>query len=213
MELKSKKTGIVVAMPEEAEFFIKKAKLKSIAQTPFLVYNHNNIFLIISGVGSVPAALATQSLITEHGCDYIISMGSCGATGNKFKIGDIVSVSRSFKRDVDLRVFGYEQYQLPGEPQYIPLVFDDNHIGSDCYSSDVFVVSGVETPKDIIVEMECFSVAFTCHKHGVKCTAYKIVSDLTDHNTDGSQFEENLKAVAQKLNEYVLSVITPNLVF
>lgn len=204
------KTGLIVAMEEEALPFIKGLGLSETKEDipPFTVYGNDNILLIISGVGELNAALASQYAILKYGCSSLYSTGCCGATGSLFKVGDIVSVERVFKRDVDLTCFGYEKYQLPGVDTFLLLETDPLYKRADCYSSDEFVTANTkDMPSDAVVEMEAYSVAYTAKKYNVSCRVYKVVSDICDNNTDHCEFEKNLGAVSSLLAEHIINLL------
>ena len=206
----AKETGLIVAMKEEAKPFIEGLCLNHIKEdnSPFEVYENNVIVLIVSGVGELNAALASQYAILKFGCKALFSTGCCGATGSRFKVGEVVSVERVYKRDFDLTCFGYEKYQLPGCEPALVLDTDKCYTLADCYSSDEFVTSLTKNvPSDVVVEMEAFSVAFAAQKYGASCHVYKVVSDLTDKNTDTCQFEENLDAVSVRLAEHIIALL------
>lgn len=76
--------------------------------------------------------------------------------------GDIVSIERVCKGDVDLTIFGNAPCQLPGTPVYLTPETDARYPAAICRTSDRFIDrnSGVET--GLIVEMEGFAVAYVC---------------------------------------------------
>lgn len=207
--LKYNKIGLVIAMQEEAAPIIKGLELKKARSRKggFKVFKNNSVILIISGIGTVNAALAAHTLALVYKCDIILNTGTCGAAGKKFKPCDIVSVKRVYKRDVDLTIAGYKKYEIPGNDEFIALTPDENFVACDCYSSDEFVGINSDVPKDVIVEMEAYSVAFVCRRYDIPCKIYKVVSDLTDTNTDDSEFKANLPKATKALAEYIIKFV------
>ena len=74
---------IITAMYSEAHAFITRFQLKKdISHTRFQVFKNEEeeLCLIISGVGSVPAAVAVSSICTEYGAgqgDFLLNVGIC----------------------------------------------------------------------------------------------------------------------------------------
>ncbi len=94
---------IITAMYAEAHAFITRFQLKKdISHTRFQVFKNEEaeLCLVISGVGSVPAAVAVSSICTEYGAsqgDYLLNVGICAGilgenvnrTDNIFQTGKI----------------------------------------------------------------------------------------------------------------------------
>lgn len=74
---------IITAMYAEAHAFITRFQLKKdISHTRFQVFKNEEaeLCLVISGVGSVPAAVAVSSICTEYGAgqeDFLLNVGIC----------------------------------------------------------------------------------------------------------------------------------------
>lgn len=74
---------IITAMYAEAHVFITRFQLKKdISHTHFQVFKNEEaeLCLVISGVGSVPAAVAVSSICTEYGAgqeDFLLNVGIC----------------------------------------------------------------------------------------------------------------------------------------
>lgn len=85
---------IVTAIYAEAHAFIERFRLKKdSSHTRFqLFYNKEaGICLIISGIGSVPAAVAVGSICAESGAgqkDFLINVGICAGIQNKIMCSD-----------------------------------------------------------------------------------------------------------------------------
>lgn len=78
---------ILTAMYAEAHPFITRFQLKKdISHTRFQVFKSKDadLFLIISGTGSIPAAAAVCSICTKYGAgqgDFLLNVGICAAVG------------------------------------------------------------------------------------------------------------------------------------
>ncbi len=206
---KYKKIGMVLAMKEEAQPIIEGLKLEQVKSIrgAYKVFTAKNVVLVLAGIGIVNATMATQYLITEQNCDFILNFGTCGATGKLFNACDIVSVKRVFKRDVDLTIAGYNKYEIPGNGIEIDLEADENFKSCDCYSSDEFVGVNSIVSTDVIVEMEAYPVAFVCKKYEIPCKIYKVVSDFTETNETNSEHIKNLEKASKTMAEYIIKLV------
>lgn len=206
--MKYKKIGMVIAMEEEAKPIIEGLGFEKEENSKgFKIFTAPSLTLIISGIGIVNATMAADILAIRYECDTILNFGTCGATGKRFKPCDIVSVDRVFKRDVNLTIAGFKKYEIPGNGVEIDLIGDKAFPVCDCYSSDEFVGKDSDVPKDIIVEMEAYPIAFVCKKYGIPCSIYKVVSDLTDTNEDDSEHTKNLEESSKILAEYIIKLV------
>ena len=201
--------GIVFAMQEEAAPLLEKFHLTECTH-PYAgasFYENERVVIGIGDVGSLAATLCTLTLIREYGCTTIFNTGSCGSTGAKLPVGTVVSITRTFKGDVDLTVAGYQPYELPRTPIYLDLPHDPDFPAATARSTDRFIGANDKVEPNLAVEMEAFAVAYTCRRFGVDCHIYKVVSDMTDKNVDSSQFDGNLADVSDALAEHVYQII------
>ncbi len=72
--------GILYATLPEARPFLGYTGARPAGDRPFALFRlpSSDALVIISGMGKVAAALATQALIREQGCDCLINAGACG---------------------------------------------------------------------------------------------------------------------------------------
>jgi len=96
--------GIMCAMKEEYKELIPY--LTDVHSSSFQQFeitkgkiNHNQISLILSGIGKVSAALAVDYLVAKEDVDLIIVAGLAGSLDNKLQIGDIVLVDQAVAHD------------------------------------------------------------------------------------------------------------------
>ena len=88
--------GVVIAMQEEAAPLLQLFGLKQ-SVSPYdgaQFYHDGNLTVAVGGVGTLAAAMATQTLIDKYQCGYIYNTGTAGCTGGAFRTGDIVSIER-----------------------------------------------------------------------------------------------------------------------
>lgn len=90
--------GIHFATDEEARPFLRLSGAIKVATEPFALFKVRTIpaLIIVSGMGKVSAALATQMLIREHKCEHILNAGVCGALVDRagFDPGKIFRISK-----------------------------------------------------------------------------------------------------------------------
>src|SRR5690554_4860351 len=100
---------IVAAMHDEIDEFNKHATL--IETEPFKLYQYNNHYIVISGIGKTNASAATSYALTKYPIiDHILNIGFAGGT-RPYHVGDVVAVNEACYHDVDLTMFGYEKGQ------------------------------------------------------------------------------------------------------
>ncbi len=205
------KIGICIAMQEEADnllsLFGLSDRRKEVYKDAFF-YDSEKLCVGVGGVGTLASAIATQTLITQFGCELIYNIGCAGCTGTKYSVGDILSIDRLYKNDVDLTLVGCEPNQLSNTPIYLEAQADNSFPLATCCSGDKFITSGSGIPADTVTEMEGFSVAYVCYKYNKPCKIYKIISDTCDKNVDASEYEANMQGVSDKLGEYVYKLIS-----
>jgi nucleoside phosphorylase len=204
------KIGISLAMSQEAERLLTLFGLNEYDEvfSKGFFYDSPAVTVAVCGAGTIAPVMAVMTLRYKYCCDEIYNVGSCGSTGPKNMVGDIVSVGSVYKGDVDLTLVGFKKNQMPNAPAAISLPVDNAYPAATCRSSDKFIGAGSDVEKDIIVEMEAYSIAYVCYRMGIPCHIYKVVSDMTDKNDDGSQFEGNVGKVSERLAEHIYRIIS-----
>ena len=142
------------------------------------------------GIGKINSAMNMMNLIHEHKPELVINFGSCGNLKNN-KIGDVLKVGKVYN-NLDARPFA--DYGCTPETDYCEIKLSNSDI--KCFTTDQ-IYDNTRTDyaekylqmidKCDIVDMECYSLAFTCKNFGIKFKSYKWVSD--DGNID--TWEEN----------------------
>lgn len=226
------KAGIIGAM--EPEVAILKAKLtqassKEIAGFVFHqgLLNGHDVVIVQSGIGKVPAALATALLIDKYQPDYVVNTGSAGGFDQSLKIGDIVISSEVRYHDVDLTVFGYEVGQLPANPAaYLPhpRLVNAAKVGINKLNNiktmvglittgDTFMTAEADIakarnnfPSMAAVEMEGAAIAHTCHQFNVPFVVIRSMSDIAGKESPSS-FEEYLETASLNSSQLVMNML------
>jgi len=98
-------TYIVTALKPEAQAFVDYYKLKKSKLENYTLFSNETIKLIISGIGSENARLATQTLINHYDItdnDCYINAGICAASRN-YIIGELVSCGGVIYQEIEHR--------------------------------------------------------------------------------------------------------------
>ena len=226
------KAGIIGAM--EPEVAILKGKLQNCETTTHAGYtfyqgqlNGNDVVIVQSGIGKVPAALATAILIDKFQPDYVVNTGSAGGFEQSLKVGDIVISSEVRYHDVDVTAFGYEIGQLPANPAaYIPhpelvaaakvginsleniqtlvglITTGDTFMTKD----DDIAKAKANFPTMAAVEMEGAAIANTCHQFNTPFVVIRSMSDIAGKESPSS-FEAYLETASVNSSQLVVSMI------
>lgn len=226
------KAGIIGAM--EPEVAILKGKLQNCETTTRAGYtfyqgqlNGNDVVIVQSGIGKVPAALATAILIDKFQPDYVVNTGSAGGFEQSLKVGDIVISSEVRYHDVDVTAFGYEIGQLPANPAaYIPhpelvaaakvginsleniqtlvglITTGDTFMTKD----DDIAKARANFPTMAAVEMEGAAIANTCHQFNTPFVVIRSMSDIAGKESPSS-FEAYLETASVNSSQLVISMI------
>lgn len=129
-----KKIGIIAAMEEE--MYQIKNIMKNISEMK--IYNlifyigtisNKDCVLVECGIGKVNAARTTQILLDNFEIEYVVNIGTAGATSNELNTTDVVIADRLIQYDFDITAFGHEKGYITGIGQY---VVSDNNLVENC---------------------------------------------------------------------------------
>ena len=197
--------GILFATSFEAKPFLIRTKARQISERPFPVYSSNlptdktGCVTVISGIGKVVAALATQALICEHKVDVVVNAGICGALAEDFEPGTVFRVIRTWEGDrgelgatTSPLICSYDLWlDLKGAR----LITNDTPV-FDSKKKRLLAQSGD------LVDMEGAAVVKTAMMYGTTCHLLKGVTDSAD--AEGQKtLRKNCKKVSERL-AYVL---------
>ncbi len=106
--------GIIGAMDEEIDFFLKDIKDKEeIKWKIFTFYKGKlfgkNVVIVKSGVGKVFASMICQYIIDEFNVKKILFTGVGGALNNELNIGDVVISIDSVHHDFNATPLGFKR--------------------------------------------------------------------------------------------------------
>ncbi len=141
------------------------------------------------GVGKVISAVNTARLLNKLQPSLVINFGSAGNLKD-YQVGDVLEVGEVFN-DIDARPFA--EY---GDTPFASLSsIKLSESGIKCFTTDCFYHSkndysdgywGMIKQCDI-VDMELYSIAYSCKCMGIPLKSYKWVSD----SGDSSKWKEN----------------------
>lgn len=196
-----RKIGIICAMQKELDRLVKEFP------------EGGNIKCVLSGIGKVNAAVATERLISDFKPDCILSIGVAGTFVEGLNEGETVIVSRTAYHDVWCgskfpfgQMMGLPQY-FESDPQLLECAkanIENARTGLLC-TGDQFYISQEEDerqkrlyPDALAIDMEGAAVAQVCHLHNMPFLALKIISD---NHVDGHQmahYEDFWKNMADR---------------
>ena len=222
-----KKIGLIFAMEEEIQEFIKLIKVDNEYQLfglPFYetVINDNHCLLTVCGVGKVNAARTTQILIDNYGVDMIINVGVAGGVSDNLKVGDIIIGERLVQHDFDITAFNYDKGYIPNVGVFInsdeyliriaSLVIKENVYKGIIASGDIFLTDSLMSNKirnkfdALCVEMEGASIAQVAYLSNTPFLVLRSISDIPN-NQNVITYEEFLEESSRKIADALYKII------
>ena len=164
----------------------------------------------VSGIGKSNAAATTQMAI-QAGADTVINLGVAGGLDPAIKVADIYEVDSAVQYDFDLSAVNGTMVGTLDERDtpYIPLATVGKFPSMLIATGDRFNDS--DEDNDLLLnvlvcqlrDMECAAVAQICEAAGVRCVAFKCVTDVRGQGAMTGQYVDNLKGCLAKLKAEV----------
>ena len=223
------KIAIIVPMSEEAEFYKKHFKSETKERFGTTEFDHfsvngNDIYLGLSGIGKVNAAMNLTSLLTKEKIDVIFMTGSLQ---EDVKRKDLILPDKFMYYDAHNTSAGnYVEGQIPQEPagyllnnafrsKFASYLKEHNIPFKEglIVTGDSFVAS--EAQKDEIkknfsdalgVEMEGAAFAQVARHFNTPLVAIRAISDNGDSNAD-NDFDKFVKEVGAKAATVISSYL------
>lgn len=227
-----KKIGIIAAMSEEMQEIkniMSDISEREIFDLKFYSgkIKEKECVLVACGVGKVNAARTTQILIDNFDIEYIINVGTAGATSKELNQTDVVISDKLVQYDFDITAFGREKGFITGVGKYLQAdekliekcknvmqridgkneydVFVGNIASADRFCTDRNVADEVFNEFNALcVEMEGAAIAQICVLDKVPFIVIRSISD-TPNGNNNIDFDEYLvissKRCASFLNE------------
>ena len=201
---------IVTAMKSEMSIIFDNLIEKvRIASNGFEAYKGklcgNEVMLVQSGVGKVQAANALSNMLARFDVSLIVNIGVAGATF-PYRVGDFVVIEEARYHDFDLKIFGYELGQVPGQPVvYKPEKRFNKKLMSECklkkgvlFTGDKFLVEKLNIRNGYLVDMEGAAYFHVANNYQKPIVSIKVVSDIIgktklDEYTEFAEDEANNK--------------------
>lgn len=219
--MKNNVIGLVVALQKEALPFLSEINAidaGSIANKKIYVGKvaDKTIYLIISGIGKVSAALSTQILIDKYNPDVIINFGTVGGIDKgvvakkyyavekccqyDFDLSDLDDVSVGYIQDYDTVYFPVSTDKLENLDK-VSLATSDRFT---CKENDVNTVKQLQCS---LCDMEGSAVAQVCVSNNTPVYIVKGVTDVFGSGANAEQFNENLKAVSSGFPHVIIDFL------
>ena len=177
----------VTAIFSEAKALIEHFELQKVEKKPFLIYQSDNIALIISKIGKVNSAVATTYISQRYSIDKIINIGICGTNDSKKEIGSFYKIRSIIDASSSKKI----------------VIADDGEV---LYTFDKIIKDKNLTKKGVLVDMEAFGFYSAAlkfvDKNSIKI--YKIISDhLKTSHIDNDFIYSLVKNRLDKLKEII----------
>lgn len=171
--------------------------------------------VVVCGVGKVNAACGTQIALDELGADAVINVGVAGGLNGSLKIGEIYEISAAVQYDFDLTQLNGTKIGTLDEcnENYLPLAVTDIYPSKKLATGDRFNDSKedyrllTEVLAADIRDMEGGAIAQVCMHAGIKCFAFKVISDLAGSGSTTEQFKNNLALCFKTLERELENII------
>lgn len=165
--------------------------------------------LLVSGIGKVNAAAATQKAISEYGATHVFNIGLAGGFGRFMRPGDVYEIESAVEYDFDLHeldgrgIGTHDEYDTP----YFYLATNGRFPSAVLATGDRF--KNGESDRALITEvfkatvrdMEGAAVAHICKRNDVPCSSLKCITNVIGCGSMTGQYESNREKCLVKLNE------------
>ena len=187
--IKSIMVYIIVALLAEAKSIIKKYKLSKREDNFFLIFENNQICLIISGIGKINSSIATTYIISKikESDLKIINLGMCTSKNINSPIGEFIYISKLIDKSTN------NSYHL-------------HHKNGSSLTCVDQALNSSSTIKSEFADMESIGFYLSAKKFINIENIYiiKVVSDILDdrvlkNDFINSIFEKNI----DKISEYI----------
>ena len=226
------KVAIIVPMAEEAEYYKQhfhsddKEMFGSTEFEHFSV-NGNDVYIGLSGIGKVNAAMNLTALLANEDIDLIFMTGSAGSMNKDVHQKDLILPNSFTYHDAhNTKAGNYVEGQIPQEPAQFELnskardnflnYLKNNNIDFKeglIVTGDSFIASNEQKdaikknfPDALGVEMEGAAFAQVASKFNVPLVALRAISDNGDEGAD-EDFDTFVKEVGQKAATIISSYL------
>lgn len=190
----------------EAKPFVQGLALEQSTTKPFVIFENNNLLLMIAGVGKFNAAAATTHILEAFNPACVCNLGAAGATDSSHHLGEILHITTIFE-------FDSPEFKSPKSRIYHPHALD-GFTTAILATSDTAVLDPEHrrklSLKAGLVDMEGAAVAQACRPFQKKCILFKFVSDTPAH-TDDEDIIKNIRLYRTPFFEFFRNSVLPAL--
>ena len=220
--------GIIAAMSEELDIFLKDMQLDSSTTKAGMTFNKgklwsNEVIAVVCGIGKVNAAVCTQILVSEFNVDKVINVGVAGGIGKDIYPGDVVIATNLVEHDMDTTAFGDPHGQVPRMDTFdfkcdSSLIesansackkvggfntFTGRIVSGDVFVADVEKIKWLEKEFNALsCEMEGASIAHVCYLNNIPVV---VIRSISDNANNGAHMDfEKFTPIAVKNSTSIL---------
>lgn len=226
------KIAIIVPMAEEREYYLEHFNLQAKEQIGAVEFDHfthgnNDIYLGLSGIGKVQAAMALSGLLATAKIDLIFLTGSAGSLQDNVHVNDLVVADSFAYHDVNAVNAGpYVIGQIPQEPaayaldndfraKFVQFLAEEGIpfqtgliVTGDTFVSTNEMKAAIKKnfPNALGVEMEGAAIAQVAAHFNVQLVGLRAISDNGDDSADFDfdQFVKRVgKTAAQTISKFL----------
>jgi adenosylhomocysteine nucleosidase len=207
--------ALLAALDEEARALARRLAPTAISSPHLAIWEGviegTPVVLVVSGVGKVAAALATQFVIDAYHPHCVVTFGLAGATDSLNRAGQLIVATGAVQHDMDARPLTNAKGVIPSlrkaifaaDPrlsqdlrQATEQVVEDPRIVSSglVLTGDQIVTSrGVrdgllrDFPEGLCFDMETAAIAQVAHQNSLPWGALRMTSDSADESFDLDQ--------------------------
>ncbi len=159
-----------------------------------------DVAIVVCGVGKVNAACGAQYAVDELKATEIINLGVAGGLNPSLTVGGIYEISAAVQYDFNLTQLNGTKIGTLDEckENYLPLSPSHLYPLKKIATGDRFN----DSKEDFLLltkilnadirDMECGAIAQVCMHAGIRCRAFKIISDSAGSGSTTEQYLKNL---------------------
>ena len=228
LQRENKLIGIVVALKNEAnaiKALMSNSKESTIGYRRFIQgrLSEKKCTLVLGGLGKIHCASATQLLIDNFKCEYLVNIGTAGAISSQVHVGDFVIGEKVVEFDCAPKVY------LHKPPSYVchqrlvaslkAFFAEDRtlksvHFGQILSGSEDVVTDSrkkelFQLHKALSTDWESAGFIATCNMNQTPGVVFRVISDLANESmeNDFNKFgSEQLKALSHVLEKVIAKV-------
>lgn len=221
--------ALYIAMQAEAQGLLDALAATPLSKQPAIgnYFQTDKLLIATSGkdratgadcIGTEPAALIANDLITHHGVTQFLNAGTCGAHSSlRAEIADAFLISPTIYNH-DHRIplpkmeeFGVGAHPTPAEVLTLAKSLDlptailstGNSLDHTERDLEIFLQNGAQ-----LKDMEGSALAWVCRQHNIPLTCLKVVTDIFDlPHPAAEQFAQNLAIASQELTRETLRLL------